>query len=363
MPLQTPATARDKIKCVDADGYLYLGSCQQLKDKRAYKFDKWKKSNPYKCKNMRLYASLLDPNSEIVSSDEELQNADKIKTKFRCPLCKKVYEKRWYHWIAQSEGHHLCQQCSSSLRAKTKALSYEELKSMYADKGLALLSDYQYYLNNGGVYARMHCEDKDGYKYTTNTYALKAWRTGNDIKYSLTNPYAIENLQHWCDINGENLNILSIEKDAFDKTEAIVQCSCGNIFRAHPYLITNKTKTRCHNCVSKESGLERMTREWLEANNIPYEREYRFKDCKNKRPLPFDFKVDWKGKIILVEVDGGQHYKPTQWMDESDMQAQQKRDKIKTEYCKNHDYQLLRLPFWWFNTTRYEKELNETFFG
>lgn len=52
----------------------YRGS---ISDKRTKEFDKWDKTNPYKAHNMRLYASRLQENVEILSSDEVLINATK----------------------------------------------------------------------------------------------------------------------------------------------------------------------------------------------------------------------------------------------------------------------------------------------
>ena len=104
-----------------------------------------------------------------------------------------------------------------------------------------------------------------------------------------------------------------------------------------------------------------MTREWLEEHDIPFQTQYRFPDCRNKRSLPFDFKCDWHNQIILIEVDGGQHYYVTQWTSKEDLERQKERDKIKEDYAKEHDYILLRIPFWLFNTGTYINKLQETF--
>ena len=44
-----------------------------------------------------------------------------------------------------------------------------------------------------------------------------------------------------------------------------------------------------------------------ETNNINYIREKRFKDCKNIKPLPFDFYLPEKN--ICIEYDGEHHFK------------------------------------------------------
>ena len=54
------------------------------------------------------------------------------------------------------------------------------------------------------------------------------------------------------------------------------------------------------------------------------------------------------GKLkCLIEYDGEQHYKFIKhWHgDEEGFKLQQLRDKIKTEYCKNHNIKLIRIPY------------------
>lgn len=364
LPLETPTKTKQKIKCMDKEGYLYYASYEELRDRRDYSLDKWKKCNPYKHHNIRLYASVLEPECEIVSSDEELQDADNIKTKFRCPSCGEIYEKRWYHWIAQPRGKHLCQKCNIRSRTNSKIYSYAELQSLYSKKGFKLISDYQYYLKNELGKTRMHCQDVEGYKYAINLDSLRVWRSGGDVKYSITNPFAKENLQLWCDKNRPELEIVDISFDEkMKKAKFTIRCECGNLFEAFAYKVPSEEKIRCAECIRHESGLERKTREWFEENNIHYVSQYRFDDCRYKRTLPFDFKVDWNGQTILIEVDGQQHYYISEWNNEDRYNAQVTRDKIKTDYCKKHGYILLRLPCWNFTNDTYKTKLNKTFFG
>ncbi len=46
----------------------------------------------------------------------------------------------------------------------------------------------------------------------------------------------------------------------------------------------------------------------LEENNIKFEPQYKFDNCKNKFKLPFDFYLpDYN---MCIEYDGLQHYRP-----------------------------------------------------
>lgn len=96
--------------------------------------------------------------------------------------------------------------------------------------------------------------------------------------------------------------------------------------------------------------------------SIDYETEYRFEDCKDTRSLPFDFYI--KSKNICIEYDGEQHFIPirfnkniTQEEMNEKFKSQQYRDKIKTEYCKNNNIKLIRIPYTDFDNI--EKILNK----
>lgn len=217
---------KDKVKCIDADGFMYLASYDMIRDKRTNRLDKFKKQNPFKAYNMRRYASLVQENVKILSTDEELVMASKRKVKFICPKCEKEYEKDWSHWIMQKDNCHFCPICSK-----------------------------------------------------------------------------------------------------------------------------------------KESSYESLVDKWLKENGFAFTREYWFQDCKDKRVLPFDFIVWNDDNIVLIEVDGCQHYYESPMFTSFTLDERKRKDKIKTDYCLEHGYILLRLPFWDFSKDTYIKKLKQTFFG
>lgn len=89
----------------------YRGS---VSDKRTKGFDRWDKTNPFKAYNMRLYASRVQENCEILSSDIELQNASNQRLLFRCPICHQPFTKKWCHWISMPYNHHVCPSCNKN---------------------------------------------------------------------------------------------------------------------------------------------------------------------------------------------------------------------------------------------------------
>jgi len=107
----------------------------------------------------------------------------------------------------------------------------------------------------------------------------------------------------------------------------------------------HKMGAGCPNC--KRTKGEKRIGMILEENNINFIREYRFKDCKYKNTLPFDFYLPELN--ILIEYDGKQHYEPVpHFGGEKAFQETQERDKIKTEYCLENNIELIRIPYWNF---------------
>ena len=346
--LQSPKNTKEHIDCIDEDGYKYSLTLDCIKDKRTKNFDKWDKTNPYKAYNMRLLASRKQYGCIILSSDDELFNSSNTKIRFKCPICGNPYEKKWCHWIGQPDNQHYCSKCSKEFSSVKRTHTYEQLKEIYLSYGLVLLSNYNDYLENGKSYAKLHCKNKEGYEYALNLYTIRN-NYKNTGAFDETNPYSLKNLQKCCDEHNLQLIILRWIIDSAKRNKVEVLCSCKeHTFLTEPYKIVNKSQIKCTYCSKSISSYELLVKQWLESNNIHYEMEYSFEDCKNVRVLPFDFKCDVDNNIILIEVDGVQHYKEV-GMFSSTLEEQKSRDKIKTEYCESNGYKLIRIPFWEFD--------------
>lgn len=115
---------------------------------------------------------------------------------------------------------------------------------------------------------------------------------------------------------------------------------------------------RCSFC--NESLGERKINNYLINNNIIFNKQYRFDNCKNKRSLPFDFAIfnDTNNLQCLVEYDGEYHYIVKDYFGGEDaFEKRQMNDRIKTNYCLLNNIPLLRIPYWEFNNI--EKILDE----
>ena len=129
-------------------------------------------------------------------------------------------------------------------------------------------------------------------------------------------------------------------------TEVIIVCLKHGGFKQIPNSHLNGEG--CQLCRSSKG--ETMIRNWLIKNKIEFEEQKRFDDCKDKRKLPFDFYIPKYN--LCLEFDGMQHFIPHDF--NSKMTEEQKlenlkrlqfRDKIKTNYCKNNNINLLRIRY------------------
>ena len=108
-----------------------------------------------------------------------------------------------------------------------------------------------------------------------------------------------------------------------------------------------------------ESKGEQRIEEILIENNIKYVYQYKFKNCKFKQQLPFDFYLPQYD--ILIEFDGEQHYQIIEYFGGLDGFIDRKiRDTIKNIYCQQNNIKLIRIPYWDFDNIEdiLIKELN-----
>ena len=105
-------------------------------------------------------------------------------------------------------------------------------------------------------------------------------------------------------------------------------------------------------CSKKTSTKEFIISQKLKALNIKYIEQYKFNDCIYKDKLIFDFYIP--SLNTCIEYDGEGHYKPFRFnKDKETMQKKleetQIRDAIKTQYCKDNNIKLIRIPYFEFD--------------
>lgn len=121
------------------------------------------------------------------------------------------------------------------------------------------------------------------------------------------------------------------------------RCDCGNIC----YISTNHLQsgnTKSCGCLQGQSVGELKIKELLQKHNISFQQEYTFEELPNRR---YDFAIfNNKNELIqLIEFDGEQHYIEAPFFKTS-LSEQRAIDLEKTNFAKNKNIKLIRIPYW-----------------
>lgn len=147
-------------------------------------------------------------------------------------------------------------------------------------------------------------------------------------------------------VHGEELDCSQVVYQGAHKKVRVICNRCGLTFLATPHhLIKNHG---CPNC--KLSRGEKTIRKWLTKNDIRFESQKRFEDCKDEKPLPFDFYLpDFN---LCVEYQGEQHYKPRFFVNRKGImdgirtfEKLCRHDEMKRKYCKKNNIRLLEITY------------------
>lgn len=138
-----------------------------------------------------------------------------------------------------------------------------------------------------------------------------------------------------------NPDIIAIEEYINSSTNILHKCKkCNNVWSARPSNVL--FGKGCPKCSISKGELE--IAKWLDKHEVLYETQKRFEDCKDNRYLPFDFYLC--DKNICIEYDGEQHYKSVDFFGgDNAFILRQKHDRIKNEYCKRNNIELVRIAY------------------
>jgi hypothetical protein len=142
-------------------------------------------------------------------------------------------------------------------------------------------------------------------------------------------------------VHGNKYDYSSVEYKNSNLKVSIFCNNCKNIFHQKPH--NHLSGNGCSIC--KESKGEIKIAKWLRKNNIFFHRQYIFGDLKNIKHLKVDFFVpSWN---CIIEYDGEGHEKPiwgsTMEIKVKNLLSVQHNDKIKNEYAKNKNINMLRI--------------------
>lgn len=129
-----------------------------------------------------------------------------------------------------------------------------------------------------------------------------------------------------------------------DQTKPVLlRHSCGFVWKVRPRDVIHG-RVFCPKCGAFESKGVRFISNLLESMSIPYEREVRLENSRQR----FDFYIEIKKYKLAIEYNGIHHYEEVDFFSPTPEQ-QQERDARKKEYCKNNNIHLLSVPYYLSN--------------
>ncbi|CAM2955986.1 hypothetical protein PASE110613_09445 [Paenibacillus sediminis] len=238
-----------------------------------------------------------------------------------------------------------CPYCHNNSKTRTDYI--ERIRSVVGDE-YSVMSPYVH----GNVHIA-HRHNKCGHIWdVTPNSILNGSRCPACYHKSITRTHE-EYIQKVTSLVGSEYSIIGTYINGRTKVEHRHN-ECGHIWKIRPDSFI--TGARCPRCC--ESKGEREVRNYLNKNFISFTEQFRFGDCKNKSPLPFDFAVECKSSsevTVLIEYDGEQHFRPVdfagrgeKWADRQFRQTQ-RNDRIKTDYCRANGIPLIRIDYTQFD--------------
>jgi very-short-patch-repair endonuclease len=148
-------------------------------------------------------------------------------------------------------------------------------------------------------------------------------------------------------IIGKKFGKLTVEKYLYSKhktTYWLCKCECGNEKITSSCSLVTKS---CQSCGCIISNGNNKIKKILELLNLKFKQEKRFKKCKNKGLLRFDFYLpDYN---LCIEFQGKQHYEYGIWGKKTKRQEMfelvQLHDQIKRDFCKQEGVELLEICY------------------
>lgn len=251
-----------------------------------------------------------------------------------CPECKSKFSRKLCNFARSSN----CPYCTGHSVNKTN-WAYSNIEMLKCSKNKEILKTVTQNSNKYNTWICLKCKSDYQSAYCTFQKGIRCPYC-HGTKVNKTNwAYGNREMKEWAKnsqflktvTNGSNKKIVWICIDCKKEWNASIKGFLRG--RRCPYCNNSKGE-KCIEMILSEHHIENTT-------------QYRFPDCRNNKPLPFDHAIFNDGKLIgLIEFHGTQHYNPIEyWGGKKHLESIQLRDQIKLEYCQKHNIPLLIIPY------------------
>lgn len=332
--------------CESALGYKGYISLNSLNSGQSIAW--FHQSNPFTIQNIKKF---IDNNDSIKCSLISEVWSSKKPLEFKCTICGNIFTSMWNTFSKQRSGIKGCPKCSLKIMSINKRVPIQEVIACFYKYGYTALFKNDDYTSNT---KKLLVSDSNGY---LGRVSYKQIVKGSGFSpFHSKNEFTHNNINHYIEKHKINCKFVSGEYLS-NKSLLTFECKCGNTFTTSWNVFTHLNKTTCNKCSHKQSKMEEYVEDWLLKKNIPFKQQYSFANCKNKLQLRFDFYIDTDPEIV-VECQGIQHYQPVDFFggDEA-FEYRTSNDKIKKDFCIEHNIKIIELPYYEFKKGNLDKIL------
>lgn len=248
---------------------------------------------------------------------------------------------------------HGCEQCHRDKHQAYNIKSYE----YYVEKAKAVHGDrYEYLPNpkykNALSKLKIHCPKHNKTFYLTITSHLNGVpcpickkealpEINRKRALSLLRYTQEEVIEKFREVHKNRYDYSKVEYKKL-KTHVTIICKKHGEFSQRPNI--HLQGKGCPTCNSSRG--ETAVANWLTEHGFEFKRETSYPDCRDKGLLRFDFEVQTKNGIVLIEYNGKQHYEPIAYFGgQKRFETNQRRDRIKKAWAKKKGLPLLVIPY------------------
>ena len=312
------------------------------------------------------------PIEQVIKDYEELESAEKVGEKYDCSKTAVLNYLKKNGYQPQNANIKLAKVSSEDfIKNYNKLKSSKKMGELYGCSGTAILNfakKINYDPNTNKIYKLSESDKKEILlAYDTNITSTELAEKYNVSRGMITKLWFDAGFKDKENKGGENAALDLTGKrfgkwTVLEKTElrnasgAIYwkcKCDCGIIRNVLSTSLNQGLTLSCGNHSNVSKGNEKIIK-FLQGAKIPFETEKKFSTCKDKNLLPFDFYIN---NSYLIEYDGKQHY------DENSIfnyEYTHKHDLIKSQWCKENNIPLIRIPYTHFKNLVLDDLLLET---
>ena len=250
---------------------------------------------------------------------------NKIKIKIICPKHGEFLQTPYVHLL------HGCPYCSGNAKGTTKKF-IEKVKKIHGDTYDYSLVDYK----NNNTKIKIICSIHGVFEQQPKNHFQRKGCSKCAGNFKSTTEEFIERSK---EIHGDAYDYSDVVYiNAITKVKII--CQEHGVFEQIPN--DHLCGSGCPNCRSSKG--ESQIRKILKKENINFEEQKKFDECKHIRKLPFDFYLN--DFNMCIEYDGMQHFESKDFFGGREgFERRQRNDKIKTEYCIKNKIRLERIKY------------------